>query len=309
MEIVKSIDEIKTKKNIAITFGKFDGLHTGHMLLISELVKAKEEEDMCAVAFSFDVPPARVVQDKPFRMLMTNEEKIHSFDTMGVDYFVEFPFTKETMCMEAYDFLRMLCSKIRIKKIVVGNDFAFGHNRSGNIELLRKCEEVFGYKLFAIDKLKSHGRVISSTLIRGAIAHGDIASANELLGYNYFLHGIVEPGRKIGRTIGIPTVNLYPPENKLLPKFGCYSSRIIIDGKNGRAKYYGITNIGVNPTINDEKKAKVETYIFDFSGDLYGLEITVEILYFIRGEKKFASIDALKDQINSDIETAKKLIS
>ena len=297
MKIVKDISEIKTKNGIAITFGKFDGLHVGHKLLIGGIISAKEK-GYDAVAFSFNVPPSSVVRHEKSIVLMTNGEKEYALEKIGVDYLVEFPFTEEVMHMEAYDFVKQLTSKVKVGLIIVGDDFCFGYKRGGNVRLLEELKQEFGYELQIIKKLKSHGEIVSSTKIRESILSGDIDGANELLGYEYFIRGTVGEGRHLGSTIGIPTANIYPRDEKLVPKNGCYASRIKIDGDG---EYFGITNIGTNPTVKDNRSISVETNIFDYEGDLYGKNITVSLMKFVREERKFDSVEALKNQINEDI--------
>ena len=200
MKIVKDISEIETKNGIAITFGKFDGLHIGHKLLIKGIISAKKE-GYDAVAFSFNVPPASVVKHEKSIVLMTNGEKEYALEKIGVDYLVEFPFTEKVMRMEAYDFVKQLTSRVKVGLIIVGNDFCFGYRRGGNVRMLEELKEEFGYELRVIDKLKSHGEIISSTKIREAILQGDIERANELLGYEYFIRGRVEEGKHLGNPL------------------------------------------------------------------------------------------------------------
>ena len=191
----------------------------------------------------------------------------------------------------------MIVSRLNVKCIVVGDDFRFGHNRAGDHELLLKLAPKYGYELIVVDKLKDNGRDISSTYIREEVARGNIKKANSLLGYPYFIMGRVVHGKQLGRTLGIPTINILPEAEKILPPFGVYASKVNVSDK----WYLGITNIGRKPTIEGENPVGVETYIIDFSQDVYDHVVTVELYDFLRPEKKFDSIEELKEQISGDI--------
>ena len=199
--------------------------------------------------------------------------------------------------MEPEEFVSMIVSRLNVKCIVVGDDFRFGHNRAGDHELLLKLAPKHGYELIVVDKLKDNGRDISSTYIREEVARGNIKKANSLLGYPYFIMGRVVHGKQLGRTIGIPTINMLPEAEKILPPFGVYASKVNVSDK----WYLGITNIGRKPTIEGENPVGVETYIIDFSQDVYDYVVTIELYDFLRPEKKFDSIEELKEQISGDI--------
>lgn len=282
-----------------ITFGKFDGIHRGHRLLLEALLKKKEEE-LEGVVFTFDIPPRKKVEGDRGEVLTTNEEKLHIFENFGVDYVIECPFNEEIRSMEAVEFIRMIVENLHVKCMVVGTDFHFGYQRAGDYRLLQEYAKELGYEVLVIDKMKSEGRDISSTLVRDYIKEGQIEKANELLGYPYFVQGIVEHGNEIGRTIGFPTINLVPEEEKLLPPFGVYITKVLIGGE----EYCGITNVGCKPTIEGVNPVGVETHVLDFSDDVYDMSVEVEFLHRIRAEVKFNSIDELKAQLQQDIKIA-----
>ncbi len=282
-----------------ITFGKFDGIHRGHRLLLEALLKKKEEE-LEGVVFTFDIPPRKKVEGDRGEVLTTNEEKLHIFENFGVDYVIECPFNEEIRSMEAVEFIRMIVENLHVKCMVVGTDFHFGYQRAGDYRLLQEYAKELGYEVLVIDKMKSEGRDISSTLVRDHIKEGQIEKANELLGYPYFVQGIVEHGNEIGRTIGFPTINLVPEEEKLLPPFGVYITKVLIGGE----EYCGITNVGCKPTIEGVNPVGVETHVLDFSDDVYDMSVEVEFLHRIRAEVKFNSIDELKAQLQQDIKIA-----
>ncbi len=296
MEYIAGITEFKLK-NSAVTLGKFDGLHLGHQHLMNQVIEFKQQGYQ-AVMFSFLFHPENLFKKKEFELIYTEEEKLHRLRQTGMDVLVSYPFTQETKSIEPEDFIRdILVAKLDAKLIVVGKDFHFGHNRGGDIHLLKELESRYGYRVIACDKKKLHHTVISSTVIRRLLAEGKMEAANAMLGQPYSIYGMVQHGRKIGRTLGMPTTNLIPSENKLLPPCGVYVSKTRIDGRD----YPGVTNIGFKPTVGAEKNKGVETYLFDFDRDLYGKEIEVELLHFLRPELKFDSLEELKHKMQEDI--------
>lgn len=300
MEYIRETTEIQITEPTVISLGKFDGLHMGHKFLVDIMMK-KKQEGLRAVMFTFDIPPKAIVNQEQQSVLTTNEEKEYVFEQTGIDYLIEYPFTDEVRAMEPEDFIRMLVERLNVKCIVAGTDFHFGHNRRGNYETLQSCGPVYGFETIIVEKKQYEHRDISSTFIREEIQAGHMEKANMLLGYEYFVKGQVIHGKRIGRKLGIPTVNLIPPAGKLLPPFGVYVSHIIIDGK----MYGGITNVGRKPTIAGENPVGVETNIFEFDGNLYGRELEIQFLGFLRNEKKFDSIEELKGQMTRDIEQGK----
>lgn len=301
MEYIKNTLEFKITEPSVITLGKFDGLHRGHDLLMENLLNKSHENGYRSIVFTFDIPPLQNVKQVESQVITTNDEKHEIFEKTGIDYLIECPFTKEVMCMEPERFIEWIVQALSVKCIVVGADFHFGHNRSGDYKLLQKCASTYGYEVVVLTKMKEDGRDISSTFIREEIIQGRIEKANHLLGYAFFLKSKVVHGKKIGRTIGIPTINMVLPKEKLLPPNGVYISRVIIGDKN----YKGITNVGCKPTIEGFHPIGVETHILDLEQNLYDEMITIEFLHFVRPEMKFQSIDELKAQMNQDIAKAR----
>lgn len=297
MEYIKNTLDFHVDQPSVITFGKFDGLHRGHEFLMDRQKEQSSINGYKRIVFTFDIPPKTKVLGDASKVITTNDEKQYIFEKDGVDYLIECPFTKEVMCMEPEEFVSMIVSRLNVKCIVVGDDFRFGHNRAGDHELLLKLAPKYGYELIVVDKLKDNGRNISSTYIREEVARGNIKKANSLLGYPYFIMGRVVHGKQLGRTIGIPTINMLPGAEKILPPFGVYASKVNVSDK----WYLGITNIGRKPTIEGENPVGVETYIIDFSQDVYDYVVTIELYDFLRPEKKFDSIEELKEQISGDI--------
>jgi len=299
--ITKTLD-FNIEEPTAVTLGKFDGLHRGHELLMNTVLEYSKKYQVASVAFTFDMPPRNRVEEIIANVLTTNDEKQYIFEKQGIDYLIECPFTSEVMSMEPKAFIEWIAKSIHMKFVVVGDDFRFGYKRAGDYHTLQEYEEEYGYKTIVLDKLKDSNRDISSTYVREKIADGNIRKANELLGYNYFIKSEILHGKKLGRRIGMPTINMILPENKLLPPNGVYVTEVLVDGKN----YMGVTNVGFKPTVSNERIVGVETYIDDFNQDLYGQKIVVSFLEFIRPEMKFNSIEELKAQMESDIQVARK---
>lgn len=300
MKYIRNTTEFHMEKPTVLSLGKFDGIHRGHELLLEQLAK-KREEGLATVIFTFDIPPRKNLAKEEGQVLTTNEEKMHRFARMGIDYLVECPFTSEIMCMEAEDFLRKIVEELKVRCFVVGDDFHFGHNRRGDYRMLKQYADAYGYQVIVVEKMKEDRRDISSTFVREEIAAGNIEKANHLLGYRYFVSGRVEHGNRIGRTIGIPTMNQLPPPEKLLPPFGVYVTEALI----GEQCYRGVTNVGCKPTIAGNNPVGVETHLLDFAGNVYEEFVTVEFLSRVRSEKKFESLDELKKQMQNDIAYAR----
>lgn len=299
--ITKTLD-FYVEEPTAVTLGKFDGLHRGHDLLMQTVLEYSNMHNLASVAFTFDMPPRNRVEEIVANVLTTNEEKQYIFEKRGIDYLIECPFTTEVMAMEPKDFIAWISKSLQMKYVVVGDDFRFGHKRAGDYHTLQQYEETYGYKTIVIDKLKDSNRDISSTYVREKIADGNIRKANQLLGYKYFIKSEIIHGRKLGRRIGIPTINMILPANKLLPPNGVYVTEVMVDNK----LYMGVTNVGCKPTVSEEHIVGVETYIDGFDQDIYGEKIVVSFIDFIRPEQKFASVEELKAQMESDIEVARK---
>ncbi|MGN0343843.1 MAG: bifunctional riboflavin kinase/FAD synthetase [Lachnospiraceae bacterium] len=300
MICLETIEQFHIDEPTALTIGKFDGLHRGHEELLSHLLE-KQNENLKSVVFTFDIPPKKLTQGEGLRLLSTNREKQALFAERGIDYFVQCPFTTEVMCMEPEDFVDWIVTNLNVKRIVVGEDCCFGHNRRGDYRLLAQLADRYGYELKVVKKLKFEGRDISSTYIREEITKGNMEIAAQMLGHPYSIDGIVETGNQIGRTIGIPTANIAAEPVKLLPPFGVYAATIDIRGE----RYYGIANIGRKPTIKpkegDRNPIGVEMHILHFKEDIYSEPVRISFYVYERPEIKFDSISDLQAQIKKDI--------
>lgn len=304
MQIISDLKELHIDGRSAVAIGKFDGIHEGHLALLSHILE-KKKVGMKAVAFTF-YPSAAVFFGQATNVeLTTREEKWHVFEELGVDVLVEFPLNKETAATEPTEFVTsILVEKLHAAYIVAGEDLSFGNRGLGNKDLLISLEDQYDYQVEIIDKLYYKDREISSTYVREMVERGDMETVKELLGRYYSFEGIVQSGRKLGRKLGMPTLNLYPKKEKLLPPRGVYYSLVKYEG----ATYPGITNIGKKPTVNDTDTISVETYLYDFDSDMYGKEIVTELLHFKRPEMKFDGVEALKRQMEQDIREGREYI-
>ena len=284
----------------AVSLGKFDGLHRGHQKLLQHILEQKKN-GLEATIFTFASNPTRMLSGLSAQNILTNEERREMLAKAGVDNLLECPFVPEIAHMEPERFIEeVLVGQLKMKFAAVGTDFHFGYQRRGDHAMLQKLAPKYGYTVEVVEKEQSHGRDISSTYVKEALEAGDMELVNDLLGYRYFISGEVLHGR-IGRTLGMPTTNLVPSTKKLLPPNGVYLSRTRI----GEQAYYGVTNIGYKPTIGETFRG-VETYLFDFDGDLYGENIDVELWKFKRPEMKFDSVEHLKNQMQADIAFGKE---
>ena len=215
-----------------------------------------------------------------------------------MDYLVDCPFTDEIRQMRAEDFIRnIIIGTFHAAYVVVGTDFQFGYNKEGDIYMLAQYQERYGYRLIVLEKIRYENHIISSTYTKKILGTGNMDLVGRLLGYSYGICGTVEHGHKLGRTLGFPTMNLAPQEKKILPKYGVYACRVLVDG----VWYGGVGNAGVKPTVAQEKRRLFEVYVYGYEGDAYGKTATVQILEFERPETKFHSVEELKDRVMKDM--------
>lgn len=283
-------------KDTAVTLGKFDGIHIGHKKLISRILEAGKQYGYETILFSFDTSKMTGIKS-----ITTKNERNLICEQCEIDNIIHYPVNSETMSMEPEEFIEnILVGKLDARLVVTGDDFRFGKNRRGDIEMLRRYSEIYGYELSIEKSVKVDNIRASSTNIKEYLKNGDVENASKMLGYQYFIIGEVEKGQQIGRTINTRTANLIPNENKIVPINGVYKTAIYVNEK----KYKSITNIGLCPTVRNSEEITIETHIFDFEENIYGRTVKVEFEKFIRKEKKFNNIDELKSQIALDILSA-----
>lgn len=300
MQIFSGIDEFNIPDHsgisTSIAIGKFDGIHLGHEKLIEEIVSHRRD-GLSPLVVTFDSPVSDYFTGEHTRVLACNKEKTDRLFALGVEYIYMMPVNRQTMTYDPELFVRdVLCTGLHAGVIAAGADLSFGDKGAGNMGLLSRLSAELGYETVQIDKVKYGDEDISSSLIRQAVSSGDMERAGDMLGRPYFIDGRVRHGRQLGRTIDMPTVNLIPDDEKLLPPYGVYLSEVVFDDR----QMYGITNIGVRPTVSDEDKVTVETFIYDFSGEIYGESIQVGLLHFMRPEIRFDSVDKLRKQLQDD---------
>ena len=296
MHIIENTTEFQLDRPGAVAIGKFDGIHLGHQKLIQKIIEQKAKGYLATV-FTFDTSAAAFFGGEE-KELTTREEKRIVFEKMGVDVLIEFPLNRKTAATEPVEFVqRYLVSQMQAAYICAGTDLSFGRRGAGNYELLQQYADSYGYQVELIDKVRMDGEEVSSTRVREAVRTGQMEAAARMLGTPYSVSGTVEHGRRLGRTIGMPTANLLPEQDKLLPPNGVYYSKVLMGGRI----YSSITNIGCKPTVSENHIMGVETYLYDFAGDIYGKDITVQLLAFRRPEMKFDGVDSLKAQMQKDI--------
>lgn len=296
MEYITQKEKIQVDQETAVTLGKFDGFHLGHQLLLDEVISYKKK-GLISIVFTF-LTVNQLRTDAIEGNILSENERIELLESYGIDIMISYPFDEEMRCMPAEVFVKdILCDKLHAKKIIVGEDFCFGYKRLGNVKLLQELSDKYGFEVIVFEKLSLHGETVGSTAIRQALKEGKIEMANEFLGRNYQIEGKVVYGNQIGRKLlNMPTANIYPEADKLLPPNGVYVTTVTVDGND----YKGITNIGYKPTIGGESTPGVETYLFDFDDNLYGKNIVVKFYTFERGECKFNGLEELKEQMQKD---------
>jgi riboflavin kinase / FMN adenylyltransferase len=298
LKIFNSIDSFQSAKKTIVTIGTFDGVHVGHQKIIERLVENAKNKNAESAILTFFPHPRMVLQDQTeIRLLNTIDERTGLLEKRGLDNLIIHPFDKAFSRLTAEEFVKeILVDQLNIEKIVIGYDHRFGRNRTANIDDLIEFGEKYNFEVEQISAQEIQEASVSSTKIRSALEEGNIALANQYLGYPYFLTGVVKKGKQLGRTIGFPTANLKIEENyKLIPKEGVY----IVESNFAGKKVYGMMNIGTNPTF-DERLLSIEIYYLDFNEDLYNQKIQISLLKYLRSEQKFASVALLKTQLEID---------
>ena len=300
MKIMHSIEPLTDQVSCVLTIGKFDGLHRGHQALIDKTVSVKNAlsgssngEEVIAAVLAFDMSAI---------MLLSSEERRKRLKEAGIGLLIEQPFEPSVITMEAEDFVKdVLVRKLHVKAVVIGEGFRFGYGRRGDAALLQKMGAEYGFDVVSVPQVMYDGERISSSRIRSLLKEGNIEEVNACLGYSFYITGKIIHGRRLGRTIGVPTANLIADPSKLMPPNGVYMSLSDVDGR----EFYGVTNVGTKPTV-DGHFIGVETCFFNCDEDLYGSDLSVKLLRFTRPARTFDSLEELKEQIRNDKQEARE---
>src|SRR5215210_7660617 len=286
-----------------LTLGIFDGLHLGHQLVMSTVVERARAAGAVPTVITFDPHPRAVLHPESAPpLLQTFDQKTEAFGVLGIEQTIVVRFTREFAGVRAEEFLRdVVHERLQSKEVYLGRGFAFGQGREGDINLLRRVSRELGFHADEVPEVRLRGRRISSSRIRGLLAEGRVGLARRMLGRPYGVEGRVVRGQERGRTLGFPTANLRP-QNRVIPRNGVYVTATLIEGAWRRS----ITNVGTRPTFEEAAEPSVETYVINWSGDLYGDVLRVRFLYRLRDERRFGSVEELKRQIARDQSRAVK---
>ncbi|GIV27148.1 MAG: riboflavin biosynthesis protein [Bacteroidia bacterium] len=289
-------------KSTVITIGTFDGVHKGHQIILNRLSSIKKDKNLKSIVFTFYPHPRKIIQTsqplQPIKILTTKDEKIQLLKNFDIDYLIFCPFTKEFANQPPDDFVKYLIHQLNVKYVIIGYDHRFGKDRKGDINTFLQLKTIFNFEVEQIPAETIDNINISSTKIRQFLTNGDIENANELLGYNYFITGQVIKGKQLGRQINFPTANIKVNDpDKLIPAHGVYCGEAKVKDKLFKAAI----NIGFNPTTNNDNLEKIEAHLLQFNEDIYGETIQIFFHKKIRNERKFDSLESLKNQITEDI--------
>ncbi len=304
MEIYDGLKTAVSLPDPVVTIGNFDGVHRGHVTLINRVIEESQKIDGTPCVLTFYPHPLTVINPYlQIEQVTPLKDKMTLFEKYGIKAVFLIKFDDEFSRISGEDFVKgILVDKLHVRKVVIGYDFTFGKDKSGNIEMLQNYGKEFGFDVIVMEPLKENDRIISSTRIRGLIKEGQIKEANNFLGRPYTIKGLVVKGRKIGRLIGFPTANLLVTDY-LMPARGVYAAYAYIDG----VRFRSVVNTGPAPTFHINERS-FEVHLLDFEGDIYGKEVLVELRDRLRGIEKFKDVEELKLQIKNDIERAKRIL-
>lgn len=308
MKVFRSLEEYQAGPNPVATIGTFDGVHHGHRKILGRLQDAAAAIDGESVVISFHPHPRLVLypDDNPLRLLHTLDERIAAMEAFGIDKLLIVEFTREFSRTTSHQFIESILSNtVQIKRIVIGYDHHFGKNRTGGLKELEDGAAQFGFEVEEIPAEQIDNAAVSSTKIRTALLAGDVESANSFLGYTYEISGKVITGERLGRTLGYPTANIEPNDPyKLIPREGVYLASLEFEG----GLYYGMLNVGHKPTVGNNFPLGLEINLFDFDQDIYGKDVKLRFLNWIREDRKFDGLEPLKAAIAQDKVDCLKLL-
>lgn len=303
MRIAQDLPRFQPARASYVTIGVFDGIHRGHQKLLSEMVEAAHAAASVAVAITFDPHPTVALGHPPPPLLTTIEERAALLSTLGLDDLLVLPFTSTLARTSAADFIALLQRRLRMAALWGGPNMALGHRREGNVAFLRRLGAERGFDVHIVEPVMWEGALISSSRVRAALQAGDVAQAAGCLGRPYRLAGVVVHGDGRGRKLGIPTANIMPPPERLIPAHGVYACLAHIE-RGGTLQ--AVTNIGVRPTFAGRAQV-VEAHLLDMDADLYGQTLTLDFIARLREELAFSSAQALVEQMRQDIAQAREM--
>ena len=306
MRLFHGTDNAEILRPTVLTLGVFDGLHIGHQLIMKTVVERARAIGAVPTVITFDPHPRAVLHPESAPpLLQTFDQKVEGFGVLGIEQTIVVRFTKEFSEIGAHDFLReVVKERLHAQEVYLGKGFAFGHDREGNIDLLKRVGKELGFVAGEVPEVSLRNRRVSSSKIRDLLSRGEVNLARRMLGRPYGVEGRVEHGAERGHQLGFPTANLHP-QNRVIPRNGVYVTGTLIDGKWRRS----VTNVGVRPTFESAAEPSVETFVMNWSGDLYGDVVRVRFLHRLRDEQKFSSLDELKRQISKDVARANNYFS
>ena len=306
MRLFHGTDNAEILRPTVLTLGVFDGLHIGHQLIMKTVVERARAIGAVPTVITFDPHPRAVLHPESAPpLLQTFDQKVEGFGVLGIEQTIVVRFTKEFSEISAHDFLReVVKERLHAQEVYLGKGFAFGHDREGNIDLLKRVGKELGFVAGEVPEVSLRNRRVSSSRIRELLARGEVNLARRMLGRPYGVEGPVERGAERGHQLGFPTANLHP-QNRVIPRNGVYVTGTLIEGKWRRS----VTNVGVRPTFESAAEPSVETFVMNWSGDLYGDVVRVRFLHRLRDEQKFSSLDDLKGQISKDVARANNYFS
>jgi riboflavin kinase/FMN adenylyltransferase len=301
MRLFHGTDNAEIQRPTVLTLGVFDGLHLGHQLIMRTVVERARETGAVPTVITFDPHPRAVLHPESSPpLLQTLDQKVEGFGVLGIEQTIVVRFDKEFSQTRAEEFLRdVVKDRLHAREVYLGRGFAFGHNREGNIELLRRVSRDLEFFADEVPEVQFRSQRVSSSKVRGLLSEGKVNLARRLLGRPYGVEGRVEHGAERGSGLGFPTANLHPT-NRVIPRNGVYVTGTLIEGQWHRS----VTNVGVRPTFAADSEPSVETFVMDWAGDLYGDVVRVRFLHRLRDERKFGSIEELKAQIDKDVARA-----
>ena len=305
MSIEEDLSHLEPDRDATITIGVFDGVHRGHRHLIGRLIEEARNSDTLAGVVTFKNHPITILRPGTEVRFLTNlDDRVRLLKELGVDFVVPIRFDRDLANLSSHDFLARLYEKLRMRRLVVGPDFAMGRDRDGTLDTLPVIGESVGFTFKSVDLMTDLAGVVKSTAIRNSLVEGDVSRAARLLGRNFAVGGVVGYGEKRGRELGFPTANLEVDSKLIFPSDGIYATWAHL----ASGRYMAATSIGVRPTFDDGENRTIEAYLLDFSDDIYDQPLRLEFVQRLRGEEKFDTIEALLDQMGEDVRQTRDIL-